>query len=348
MTPAITTVIPTFRRPATLRRALSSALAQSYANTQVLVMDDASGDETEAVVRSLNDSRVDYRRQSANIGYARNTAFAVDAVRTEFFSILADDDLLLPDFYQHAMNALARFPEADFCFGTVLAVGPSGEARAGRTLNYPEGFYPQPQALLASVRNGHPNWVGVLFRTRTLEKAGPLDPSFRAIDFDFQLRCAARCSYVVLHAPVAVFSVHSGSISTGGDRRKFFDLVWPSTRDSIDRLAADDAIPEPIRAGVCHRLRSTLAKQLFDLALADSGSGELDLAQRIQPILRRDLGARGLAAMLSCLAPAFRSRHLFRMLCSLRRWMPSGRAKSSVYTSHVHYYRNLGARQPAH
>lgn len=53
MTAQITTVLPTYCRPALLRRAILSALGQKFSDIQVLVLDNASGDETEAVVREL-------------------------------------------------------------------------------------------------------------------------------------------------------------------------------------------------------------------------------------------------------------------------------------------------------
>ena len=311
MPPLVTTVIPTFRRPGTLRRALRSALAQTAAGIRILVLDDASGDETEAVVRAFNDPRIEYRVQAENVGYARNTALAVESVRTEYFSILADDDLLLPDFHTLAVEALSRHPAADYCFGTVLAVDANGSARPGCTLRYQEGYHEQPRAFQAAVRNGHANWVGTLFRTRVLETVGPLDPARKAIDFDFQLRCAALCNYVVIHAPVAVFTIHSGSISAGGDHARLRDLIWPSTRDSIEKIRQERRIPEPARRHACRVLRRGLARQLFDLAARSAAEGDTAAIAGIHSILRDDLGALDLAFALSLLCPLLRHRWLY-------------------------------------
>ena len=60
--PMITTIIPTYRRPKLLRRAILSVLNQTYTNIQVCVFDNASGDETALVVAELArmDNRVKY------------------------------------------------------------------------------------------------------------------------------------------------------------------------------------------------------------------------------------------------------------------------------------------------
>src|SRR5438105_3287010 len=63
-------VIPTYRRPGLLRRAVRSALAQTHSDLEVWVYDNASGDETEAVVAELAavDARLHYHRHQHNLG----------------------------------------------------------------------------------------------------------------------------------------------------------------------------------------------------------------------------------------------------------------------------------------
>jgi glycosyltransferase involved in cell wall biosynthesis len=70
MLPKITTIIPTFRRPQLLRRAIRSVLAQNYDRFRVCIYDNASGDETAAVVGQFarEDPRVHYYCHSSNIG----------------------------------------------------------------------------------------------------------------------------------------------------------------------------------------------------------------------------------------------------------------------------------------
>jgi len=71
--PLITTIIPTYQRPKLLRRAIKSGLNQNYPHFQVCVYDNASGDETETVVREFTakDSRIQYFRQEKNKGGER-------------------------------------------------------------------------------------------------------------------------------------------------------------------------------------------------------------------------------------------------------------------------------------
>ena len=77
--PMITTIIPTFRRPELLRRAVTSALAQEGVSLQVCVYDNASSDSTGIVVAELakKDPRVKYFCHQKNIGGMANFQFGL-------------------------------------------------------------------------------------------------------------------------------------------------------------------------------------------------------------------------------------------------------------------------------
>jgi len=68
----VTIAIPTRNRSHLLRVSLESALAQDYPDVQVMVLDNASTDDTQMVVRSFADTRVTYCRSEANLGTLAN------------------------------------------------------------------------------------------------------------------------------------------------------------------------------------------------------------------------------------------------------------------------------------
>lgn len=87
--------LPTYNRPAGLRRTLSQLTGQSYPRLEIIVSDNASpGDETARVVEefALEDRRIRYIRQPTNQGAAANFRFVLGEARGEFFMWAADDD----------------------------------------------------------------------------------------------------------------------------------------------------------------------------------------------------------------------------------------------------------------
>ncbi|WP_218080694.1 glycosyltransferase family 2 protein [Anthocerotibacter panamensis] len=107
--PTVTILVPTYNRASFLRGALSSVLAQTYPAIQVIVLDDASPDETPQVAAEFaHDPRLVYLRQPQNLGITGNWQAGIRAVTSEFFCILNDDDTLEPDFVATLVQPLVE------------------------------------------------------------------------------------------------------------------------------------------------------------------------------------------------------------------------------------------------
>jgi glycosyltransferase involved in cell wall biosynthesis len=92
----VTLGIPTLNRAALAVRAIRSALAQTYADVEVLVSDDGSTDDTVAQVRAIADPRLRLYEQPQRLGLVANFDFCLRHATGEYFLLLGDDDLLLP------------------------------------------------------------------------------------------------------------------------------------------------------------------------------------------------------------------------------------------------------------
>ena len=104
--PALVTVgIPTRNRRVYVMRAIASVLAQSYAQIEVVVSDNASTDDTVACVRTIDDMRLRLVEHDENIGMVSNFNATLQAARGEFFVMLSDDDYLAPDAIEILIGA---------------------------------------------------------------------------------------------------------------------------------------------------------------------------------------------------------------------------------------------------
>jgi glycosyltransferase involved in cell wall biosynthesis len=119
--PLITTVIPTYRRPEFLKLAIRSVLDQTYSDFILLVCDNLSNDGTKEVVESFNDPRIRYYCQPEHVDIIENFETCLRLVETPYYSMLCDDDFMFPHFYELAVNALEKAPQAAmFVGGTVV------------------------------------------------------------------------------------------------------------------------------------------------------------------------------------------------------------------------------------
>ena len=92
----VTAVIPTRLRPALVVRAVRSALAQSYANLEVVVVIDGYDPETEAALGRIRDQRLRAIALTENAGASEARNIGVRAARGEWIALLDDDDEWLP------------------------------------------------------------------------------------------------------------------------------------------------------------------------------------------------------------------------------------------------------------
>lgn len=202
--PLITTVIPTFNRAHLLPRAVGSVLNQGRDDVVIHVLDNASTDATSEVVGRmlLSDDRIKYTRRRTNIGLIENFLNGFDLVSTPYFSLLSDDDWLLPGFYASAIADFERYPELGFCGGFsryVLADGSTLEV--ARNISRTGLF--EPQELLYYGVDNRPPITGLVFRTEAVRQTGGLQPSCGvAFDVHLLLTVAVRFS-VVINATLA-------------------------------------------------------------------------------------------------------------------------------------------------
>ena len=251
--PLITTIIPTFRRPKLLRRAIRSVLDQTYPHFRVCIYDNASDDDTPSVVEefSKSDARVRYHRRSENIGAGRNFVDAAGRIDTPFFSFLSDDDVLLPDFYKTALGGFDGFPEAMISATATIHISRRGEVLNVPILNWRPGLYVPPDGMLSMVKSGHPEWTSVLFRRELLQEIGPPDIEVGGpMDLDFELRAAARFPMVVSRQPGALFVIHKNSAGIS----QSVEALCAGFHKITSKILGDETIPLQVRSQVAYWL----------------------------------------------------------------------------------------------
>lgn len=93
----ISVVLTTYNRSSLLPRAIESVLAGTYENFEIVIVDDASTDNTPKVLLRFFDARIRYERLSQNGGVLRARNRGFDLARGDIVTMLDDDDELLPD-----------------------------------------------------------------------------------------------------------------------------------------------------------------------------------------------------------------------------------------------------------
>lgn len=196
----ISICIPTYRRPALLRIAVSSALAQTYPDIEVIVGDDSPDGLSAEVVEALRATAVRpirYEHNKPGLGQNENVNRLFSLARGDRLILLHDDDVLLPD----ATLQLDRrwTGEASIAFGRQQVISPDGDVIIEATQQLNEYYYRtsaetgiQEFPLASALRQQIPN-NGFLVLTQAARATGyrPYSEVGVYCDTDFSLRLAA-------------------------------------------------------------------------------------------------------------------------------------------------------------
>jgi glycosyltransferase involved in cell wall biosynthesis len=298
--PLVTTIIPTYRRPHLLKGAILSVLNQTMSEIQVCVYDNASGDETAKVVEEIAkiDPRLKYYCHSHPIDPADNFQFGIASVKTPFFSLLADDDLLAPNFYEIAVSAMNRFPDCSFFLGSTLDVKANGKVVSANALQWEETkIYEPPFGLYHAIGN-YFNWTGALFRQQVLKQVR-IDSTVKPIDLDFILRLAAQFRFVVSKQPCALFVHYKKSYSSYCGIK----LVWPSWLKIVENIESVESLTLSQKKDAKELLFLKLQQNLFSIAIGLTSTKQFQQAsQALAVFLNEFPGHRG-SKILSLILP---------------------------------------------
>jgi len=126
--PLVTVIIPTFNRVALLEEAVTSALVQTYAAVEVVIVDDGSTDSIWSVIEGVSNSNsgkdVRYYRQE-NRGPAAARNLGVAHARGRYIKFLDSDDTLSERDIEEFVGAIGRHG-ADLCIGSRRYMSPEG------------------------------------------------------------------------------------------------------------------------------------------------------------------------------------------------------------------------------
>ncbi len=207
----VSVVIPTHNRAELLCRAIQSVLDQTFQAFEIIVVDDASGDDTEAAVRGFHDRRIQYIRHAVGKGDAGARNTGVRNAEGDYVAFLDDDDEWLPEKLRMQM---------DFC----EANGPdlAGVHTARWTINTATG---SRSILSVNGRGPHDlqaNWIttsSMCLRRRCFETVGFFDERIPfCSDYDMWIRVAQRFRLGYIQEPLVKYHVHGDGLS--GDLAK--------------------------------------------------------------------------------------------------------------------------------
>jgi len=227
-TPTVSVIIPTRNRPAMLRQALESALAQSFRDLEIIAVDDGSVESPDSAVRELN--RADQAKvrllRTPGVGNAGARNVGLAHARGSLIAFLDDDDLWEKDKLLAQTRFMNENPDVGVVCSRVARVDEDGRLLLDscfERLKRPKGAWWRLTGRLPSLRGAalrhmiRANRVvpsSALVRREAIEESRGFDETlFVAADWDLFLRIAEKWQIVELPQKLVRYRVHTGRVS---------------------------------------------------------------------------------------------------------------------------------------
>lgn len=207
--PTVSVAIPCYNGGRYIREAIESALGQTAADLEVVVLDDGSTDRSGEIVQAIGDPRIRYLRQD-NRGLAATRNRLIREARGEYVAFLDQDDYWHPDKLERQLAMFRADARIALVYSDCFVVNAEGVVlgRWSRRNRFYRGHAFGP--LLE--RNFIP-LVSVIMPRAVFAELGEFQPYKICEEYDLFLRCAAHYAIDYVEQPLACYRIHSGQFS---------------------------------------------------------------------------------------------------------------------------------------
>jgi len=212
--PVVSIITPAHNSEAYLQGSVDSAIAQSFTDFELLIVDDGSIDGTLALARHLaqRDQRVRVLMRSDRGGTAAGRNLAMRHARGAFFALLDSDDIWHPTFLQAQMEILRRLPDVDVVSGNAYNLGGGFDGQPLSSI----ALDPRPIRLIDMLEHENAVCIMSVLRRTVYDTIGGFDETMKVSeDYDFWIRAAlAGFRFVQNPVPLADYRRRADSASS--------------------------------------------------------------------------------------------------------------------------------------
>lgn len=218
---SVDVVIPCYRYGRFLRQCVQSVLAQVGVEIRILIIDDASPDDTAAIATDLatEDRRVCFLQHTKNRGHIATYNEGIDWVSADYYLLLSADDFLLPGALSRATHLMDAHPEVGFSFGKAKTLYERDDP-GQRSFVFEAGHEVGWHILegLEFIEHSRAHCIvatpTAVVRTVLQKRLGGYRPELpHSGDMEMWLRLAAHASVGVLESCQAVYRLHKANMT---------------------------------------------------------------------------------------------------------------------------------------
>jgi len=187
--PLVSIIITSYNRANLISKAIESALAQDYPNLEIIISDNCSTDQSDAIIsKYTNDPRVKFSKNSTNIGMIPNFRKATyELSKGEYITYISSDDYLTDNsFVSDSIKLVKKYENIVLVHGRMSYM----DTLTGVLWEMPESPYfleeirAGKDVFFQSIKAGLLSWGACLLRKEAMTKAGAFQKEYHNADID--------------------------------------------------------------------------------------------------------------------------------------------------------------------
>lgn len=214
--PLVSVCIASYNHERFIRQTLDSALAQTYKNLEIVVVDDGSSDGSlellESYARQHPSIRVFTHPNRSNKGISATTNFAVEKSRGQYLAFLGSDDVWCADKLERQLPLFDDDPKIGLVCSRSYIIDEAGQRVPEVTIG--TDVSNDPDVLVRMIRVNQIAALTVVVRRECFEQLGLFDAAVYS-DWEMWMRIMAHWKVGFIDEPLAFYRVHSYNTSIG-------------------------------------------------------------------------------------------------------------------------------------
>ena len=277
--PLVTMIMLSYNHSRFVPETLESIKAQTYKNTELIIIDDCSSDDSAAVIDrwlSENKIRCTFIRHQKNQGICKSLNEALAHAGGKYVSMIASDDIWLPDKIERQVAIMESQPETvGIVYSDAFEIDEDGRCEPGLFIatHWKLLELPQGQLLDMLMRGNCVLGQTALIRRSCYDKVGLYDENLPWEDWDMWMRIARHYSFLSSPTPWAKYRIHKHSFSHAQPER----IAKQSIKVGLKQFAV---------GGLTEEQKSTLTGTLLKWATQLYSGNDTETAAVLQSIWR--------------------------------------------------------------
>ncbi len=227
--PQVSFVVLCYNHRKFLRDCIDSILDQEGGyDFEIILVDDASTDQSQSVARSYTDPRIQLVCHERNLGHVATVHDGLSKARGEFIARIDSDDRYRKHYLAKVLDIFSRFPDVALVYGDVALINEDGKVTADRCDRVHGGRDFRGNEYISLLEQNFICAPAVIARRKAWQKAVPVPEGLAFHDWYFTLMIARQYNFYYIDEVLADYRVHSLNLHTqiARDKSEESSIFW--------------------------------------------------------------------------------------------------------------------------